>query len=271
MKMERKKIIVHCSTNAGSSNFGDVLFAYMILYHLQALGYQARFYDLSEYNCKYLFERHKLKQYSFPIQESDAAIYFAGGYFGEKKHNRIDLSIRHYRRFMPFGNEVLKYDIPLSIIGIGAGDYLWFPSKCVVKKVCNRAEIITTRDEESTKYLKSIGVNTNLITCSDIAQTLPSFSLDICEPFELQEKFEYIFLHTNYMKDVASLFCEGVKKYLDSHPFIKVIIGSDNIANIEEPYRIATEILGDDRVIKYTYSTPENLCDLLKKCKFIIT
>lgn len=269
--MKKKKIIVHCSTNAGSSNFGDVLFAYMVLNHLQELGYQTRFYELSEYNYNYLYRIHGFEEYTFSMEEADAAIYFAGGYFGEKKHERIDLSIRHYVRFMPFGKKVLRLNIPLSIIGIGAGEYLWFPSKQAVREICDYATVITTRDEESTHYLKSIGVKKKLLTCSDIAQTLPNFSFLPNERIILQDEFEYIFLHTNYMRDVATLFCEGIKGFLVSHPNIKVIVGSDGITNIDEPFNIAVRSLGQERVIKYTYTNPENLCELLRQCKLVLT
>lgn len=266
-----KKIIIHCSTNAGTSNFGDVIFSEMVLRHLQDRGYEASFYDISDYLGNYLYGMKDLQREVVTLQEADGAIYFAGGYFGEKKNERIDRSIRHYRRFMRFGKLVLKYHKPLAIIGIGAGPALWYPSQRIVSKVCNVASILTTRDNESADYLKSIGVSSIIRVCSDVAQT---YSLPMGQQIKgvsVDESVEYIFLHTNYQQDVSALFARSIKSYISNHPNIKVIVGADNVVNIHEAARVAKNILGDEKVLVYTYSEPDDLCALLNRCNLILT
>ena len=266
-----KKIMVHCSTNAGTSNFGDVLFAEMVLRHLQDNGFKASFFDLSNYVNKYLYETKGLRQEKISVQEADAVLYFAGGYFGEKKRERIDRSIRHYQRFMRFGRIALMYNKPIAVIGIGAGPALWYPSKRIVTKVCNESTIITTRDIESADFLKSIGVNSKIVVCSDIAQT---YHLPIHHQIKgvvLDDTAEYIFLHTNYQKDVSELFALSVKAYISNHPNIKVLIGADNVVDISEAVEVAKTILGENRVMIYTYTEPDDLCAVLAKCKLILT
>lgn len=269
--MANKKILIHCSTNNGSTNFGDVLFAYMIQKHLQDRGIESGFYDLSQYNQNYLYNIHGLQKYNIDIADADGVIYFAGGYFGEKKGARIDTSYRHYKRFMRFGKEALSKGKPIAVIGIGAGDYLWFPSRLIVKDVCNSSQFVTTRDKESTQYLRRIGITSSIITCSDIAQTINVDNFIVTEKLILDNQYEYIFLHTNYQKDVAELFCSGVKEYVLSHQNIKLIVGSDNIVNTDEAYEIVRKKFGNDRVIKYEYTYPENLIHILSKCKLVIT
>ena len=266
-----KKILIHCSTNSGTSNFGDVIFAEMILNHLQNSGYDAGFFDVSNYVDDYLYNCKKYDRHTILMEDADGLVYFAGGYFGEKKCERIDRSFRHYRRFMRFGKIALKTKKPLAVIGIGAGPHLWLPSKLIVKRVCNNASIVSTRDLESTSFLKEIGVRNQIETCSDLAQTyiLPNTVSSIDSL--LGDDYSYIFLHTNYQIDVATLFANGVKDFAVKNPKVKVIIGADNVVNIDNAADIAKRVLGEDRVIVYNYSTPDDLCAVISKCNLIIT
>lgn len=269
--MMNKKILIHCSTNSGTSNFGDVIFAEMILNHLQDAGYEAGFFELSDYVDDYLYKTKKFERHIISMDSADGVVYFAGGYFGEKKSERIDRSIRHYKRFMRFGKLALNANKPIAVIGIGAGPYLWFPSKSIVKKVCNCASVISTRDPESTSYLKGIGVSNQIETCSDLAQTylLPNDYTSNNSLFN--DNCDYIFLHTNYQIDVATLFANGVKDLVLNNPNIKVIVGADNVVNIDNAAEIVKRILGDNRVVVYNYSIPDDLCAVISKCDLIIT
>lgn len=266
-----KRIIIHCSTNAGTSNFGDVIFSEMILKHLQDSGYEASFYDVSDYLNNYLYEVKALHKDIVALQEADGAIYFAGGYFGEKKNERIDRSIRHYLRFMKYGELVLKYHKPLAIIGIGAGPALWYPSQRIVTKACNAASILTTRDNESADYLKSIGVSSPIRVCSDVAQTYSLPTGRQIKGVSVDESSEYIFLHTNYQQDVSDLFARSIKSYISNHPNTRVIVGADNVVNIDNAVQVAKNILGNEKVLAYNYSEPDDLCALLNRCNLILT
>lgn len=267
----KKKIMIHCSTNNGSSNFGDVLFAKMVLKYITDAGFEAAFYDLSDYFSDYLYNKQGLPQYRFSLKDADAALYFGGGYFGERKSDNIYQHLIHYRRFMRFGSKALNLKKQIAVIGIGAGEYLWKPSKQVVKKVCEQATFVTTRDSESTKYLKTIGISHRIETCTDIAQTLKKDNLIVNETMQFNPKKQYIYAHVSYKMDVAKLFAEGVKPFLESNPDVKVIIGADSILDINRAVDYMRSYLGHDRTIGYVYTTPDNLCWVLSQCSLVIT
>lgn len=84
-----KKVMIHCSTNDGSSNFGDVLFARMIMDYLGKKGYEAAFYDLSPYFEEYLYKKQGFPRHQFDLKDADAALYFGGGVFWRKRMRDI--------------------------------------------------------------------------------------------------------------------------------------------------------------------------------------
>lgn len=87
-----KKVMIHCSTNDGSSNFGNVLFARMIMDYLGKKGYEAAFYDLSPYFEEYLYKKQGFPRHQFDLKDADAALYFGGGIL-EKENARHCTSI----------------------------------------------------------------------------------------------------------------------------------------------------------------------------------
>ena len=267
----KKKIMVHCSTNGGSSNFGDVLFAKMILGYLLDKGYEVAFYDLSTYFRDYLYKQQGFPEYKFNLKEADAALYFGGGYFGERKCESIFQHIYHYRRFMQYGKKILDYNIKTAVIGIGAGNYLWGPSATVVKKICEKALYVSTRDCESTEFLNRIGVSRYIETCSDIAQTINKKELNITERMSLNPKRKYIYLHIGYQMDIAQLFAKGIKPFLDKNPNVDVILGADSVLKIDKTTAYIQDYLGHNRTIFYNYTTPDNLCWILSQCNLVIT
>ena len=167
---------------------------------------------------------------------------------------------------MRFGRKVLKTNKPIAVIGIGAGPELWYPSKKVVRNVCNHSAVISTRDNESTDFLKRIGVSTAINTCSDVALT---FQTDA--ESSLYRGSEYVFLHTNYQRDVAEKFAEGVKSLLEQNQNIKAIVGADNVVDISEALDVVRQILGEERVVEYKYTYPDELCKLIANCKLVLT
>lgn len=266
-----KKILVHLSTNGGSSNFGDVVFADMILRYLTEKGFKTAFYDLSPYVENYLYVIKKLPKEKFSMAEADALLYFAGGYFGEPKGIRIDRHYRHYKRFMVFGREALKQNKKIAVIGIGGGPYLWKPSRDVVKKVCDRAACISTRDKETTAFIKSLCPAAEVVTASDVAQTLDLSTMINRGSAELPEGFRYVFVHTSFMVDSARKFAEGLKPFLNRNPDVMALAGGDSKADNTEALAAVREVLGDDRVIPCPYTTPDNLIAVLNRCDLVIT
>lgn len=271
-----KKILLHCSVNWNTSNFGDVLFAYMLLKRLTDKGIEASFYDVSDYVDHYLYEVCKLPRYNVTMLDADGVVYFAGGYFGEQKRPPFNRSYFrrhqiHYSRFMSFGEKALRMGKPIGIFGIGAGDYLWRPSEEIVKNVCNKAACITTRDIESTEYLQSIGVNRDIKTCSDVAQTITMEELSPDEKMRFDPQSSYVFLHINTRLKLTKLFSKGIRSLVKNNDNIKVIIGSDGCGDNAEATALAGKILGVDKVINYTYTTPDNLCFVLSKCDLVLT
>lgn len=83
-----KKVMIHCSTNDGSSNFGDVLFAKMILDYLGKKGFEAAFYDLSPYFEEYLYKKQGFPRHQFNLRML-MLLYTSGGVFWRKRMRDI--------------------------------------------------------------------------------------------------------------------------------------------------------------------------------------
>lgn len=269
--MKDKKILVHCSTNMHTSNFGDVLYSFMILKHLQDSGFQAAFYQLSPYIQNYLFNIHALKKENVSLKEADAVIYFAGGYFGEPNNQLLRRKILLFFRFMPFGVKARLCGKPMAIIGLGAGDYLWLPSKLAVKCFCDYADCISVRDAQSGSFLSALSPNSEIHVCSDVAQCVEADELIMDEDLSFDKGYRYIFLHCNNYPDISELFSLGLKDFVSSDSSLRVIVGADCKADLSAARRKAAEIIGTERVITYTYTTPDNLCYTLGKCSLVLT
>ena len=267
----KKKILVHMSTNGNTSNFGDVVFADMILRYLSQKGYSVSFYELSTYVENYLYDIKRLPHDRFSMDKADGLVYFAGGYFGEPKGIRYDSHYRHYKRFMPFGKEAVKKNKKLAVIGIGGGPYLWLPSRKVVKRVCDHSSCITSRDEETAAYLKKLCPKAPVVVTTDIAQALDPSTLKTDEKLKLSPDNKYVYIHMSYKRDVGQKFAEALKPFLDNHPEVKVIAGADSLVNFSDSLEDVRGILGADNVIHYTYTTPDNLISILRQCDLIIT
>ena len=269
--MEEKRILVHCSTNLGTSNFGDVLFSFMILKHLQDRGYHAAFYQLSPYIQNYLFNIHGLKKEKISIGQADAVVYFAGGYFGYSKSLTLYRKIRHFYRYILFGIRASLRRKPMAIIGIGAGDYLWPPARLAVKSFCGNAGCITVRDNPSEKFLSALCPDCKIHVCSDAAQCVDPEELIIDEKLSFDKELRYIFLHCHDSSEVAERFALGLKELVNADDSLRVIVGDDGIGDASAFVRKAAEILGNERVIAYDYTTPDNLCFTLAQCSLVLT
>ena len=265
------RVIVHLSSNWGTSNFGDVLFAEMIVDHLSEQGYEVALFDASPYVKKYLYEVRKLPKYEFGIAKADVCVYFAGGYFGEKKDTKLALHLLHFYRFMLFGLYAKVLRKRICVIGIGAGDYLWGINRIAVKDICRRAEIVTTRDIESTMFLKKLAPKSNIVTCSDIAQTVNIRKYQNMEDHNLDPLTKLIYLHVNDDQEVNKLFVDSVAKFILDHPEYKVIIGNDILQSSNSNYQYAIEKLGRDRIVDYEYTWPDDLCRVLHTCRIVLT
>lgn len=266
----KKRIMVHLSSNWGTSNFGDVLFAEMIVEHLVKMGFDVSLFDASAYVKEYLYKKQGLPNSEFSLSQADACLYFAGGYFGERK-TKIVLHLIHFHRFMRFGLYAKLKRKPIGVIGIGAGDYLWPLNRIVVKDVCRRAAVITTRDIESTRFLHGLLPGKDIVTCSDIAQTIEAEKYRGKKVDGIDETHRYIFLHVNNNQNVNHLFVDGIKRFILKHHDFKVIIGNDILPNDDSNYEYAVKTLGPDRVIYYKYSWPDELCSVIAKCDVVVT
>jgi polysaccharide pyruvyl transferase WcaK-like protein len=265
-----KRIIVHCSTNFGSSNFGDAIFANIILKKLLSRGFEVSFFQLSKPMFNYLYVFNNNKYYRFGIKRADLALYFAGGYFGEPVKNLFRRRLIHYFRFFEFGRRVLKYRKKIAVVGIGGGPHLWRPSRKIVTKICEEASIIATRDIETTDFLNSLSPSTHIITLSDIAQS-QSINDFVNTRDDPRIYGDFIFLHVNDSSSVANLFAKSIKPLLASNPSLNVVVGSDCITNINSTYSLVSDIIGEKKVFRFEYSEPDSLCHVLNQAKLILT
>jgi len=85
---------------------------------------------------------------------------------------------RHSRTLVQYGNMVMRRGIPLVIWGASIGPFEEVPAvKRVMQKHLRKATLITSREPESTEYLRSLGLGAITATCADPAFAVTSEGL----------------------------------------------------------------------------------------------
>lgn len=269
-------ILLHGSTN--STNFGDFLFADMVFRFIKEnnkvdkIGYV----KLSDFFNYYIDNSNKHQ--APKVSESDKMIYIPGHYFIVKNNEGSREKLWRLKEFLFTGimAGILKKDI--AIIGIGAGPFRGKIVPSVVKYICNKAKLITVRDDESKQHLSRIGVQNNIIVTSDLVLSFDlKYLVPMTKEFEKELVLKYkdkkfIFVHYNDNEEAMQKFAKAIKEFLLINNDYVVIVGSDSIVKNEKGmFDKFKSIVSTDNVILHEYGNPWELCSVINICDTILT
>lgn len=277
----KKKVIIHGATN--TSNFGDILFAYLFFEECIKQNLDPYFLQLPIYGIGEFCKKELKYQKKMPIIKSlkaDALILMSGGYLGDDKVT-IKNTIKRYVRYIMWPRMFQIIGKPVYVLGVGGGPIISKYLKKSIVQLLNNAEIVAVRDIETQRYFYDYGVVKSIDVTSDTAQiiqktNLPVLNNDISK--QINEKLagkKILFLHlvADRKKDemIKDKIIPAVNRFISKFPEYGVVAGMDSVckANISdfESFR------GIKTSFKYVYNYKESLqlCALLNLCNFVIT
>lgn len=106
------------------------------------------------------------------LLRTTSLIYTGGGYFGEDSVRQIRWGFGAIARHAPVGLIAKSLKKPYAIIGVGAGPITNKFTRRIVVELCNNADTLAVRDNESRDYLLEYGVKKGIKVTADAALTL---------------------------------------------------------------------------------------------------
>lgn len=267
-----KNIVLHGATNCNSSNYGDYLYGEIIYNYLKRKNMNVVFYQPSNFFIKHL------EDYPSQISESwqmpDLILYIPGGYFGEGHDAHIIDNIVQFFRFMPLGIRAAANNIPLAVLGIGAGPNNSMFMNYGIKKICNHALFVTTRDNISHNALLKLSPRANIIQSADLILTRDWRDLGTTPQINNiinNNDDKYMLIHYNHSREALLKFEEATKKFIKLHPEYKIIVSSDSIMPSEDDNYNAFSNLLYAPCKHFIYSNSRELTQLINKVDLVLT
>ncbi len=268
-------ILIHGAVNG--SNFGDCLYAQ--IYNDIIKGIDGRIKTFFWQNRLFGASNHLKSisnfQTSKEIKSLETLIFMPGGYFGDGP--TIYRRIKQYFRFFRLGEKFARDNKNIIVSGVGGerSDSTFLLNK--ILNIFNNSTLITVRNKKTADFYQKY-VNNEIINLFDPIlhvrnMELPELNSDLKELLEKCRDKKKIFLHVhsrnfhneNFVKNVIPALNKYVSKN-NSHVFV----GTDYISR--RPIKdldIYNSVKSEKST--YEYSTPLNLCAMLKECDIVIT
>lgn len=267
--MKIKKILLHGATNCNSSNYGDFIYGEIVYDFLRKKNYECQFYQPSQFFKKYLREYKHLSDFKY-----DMLIYIPGGYFGEGHNARFRDNIVQFLRFMPIGIKCIIARKPILVLAIGAGPTNNFFMKKSVQLISKNAKFITTRDEYSYDFIKSVSPDSNVSMNGDLILT-HNFNNDckseqINKIIEMASERKIILVHYNHSEKAKNLFVDALNQFVDNNKFF-IVVSSDSIIENDLKYFNDFKDKYKYDCAHFNYIDPYEMTQLIKHVDVVLT
>ncbi len=149
---------VHLHGSHFSNNFGDTLLAYLAAATVVETDNDVLFTrpnaELETYARAHLGSR-----LATDPKGADCLVFHGGGYFGEPpKGSSFSWAMRFARRHASVALPYILTGKPFAIVGVGVGPVRSWLGRFLVRRLFNRASLVTVRDVESVAELRRLGV-----------------------------------------------------------------------------------------------------------------
>lgn len=270
-------IVIHGATH--SSNFGDVLFAYLFYNACKNSGCKVELLNMPKFKvsdfCKNELQYNVNGRFIRQLR-MDCLIMMSGGYLGEDMVSFKNSLKRYLHYILPARLFEIMHK-PVYIIGVGGGPLTSNFLRRATVKMLNRASYVSVRDIETKKYFEEYGVTKEVCLTTDTAQVIDS-KFVACHAGSdslngLDKNKKYFFFHVvNKPADdarMASTVALAINHFLKDHAEYDVIIGNDEQTDITRLEAYKTVIDGRKHV--FEYRSVFQLCHLLGEMQFVIT
>lgn len=161
----KKNLYIHGSFM--TDNYGDFLLYYVVRKIVDRYKDKYNIYSSDVHRSYDNYCDVERKSKIFAIKNSDIVIFAGGGYFGEPDKRKILWNIRCIFKHLLPAYLISKRKIPYAIIGVETGPLKFGISRILLKSICNNASLISIRNNESKRFLESIGVNKKIMMNPD--------------------------------------------------------------------------------------------------------
>lgn len=270
-------ILIHGAVN--NSNFGDCLYAQIYNEYIKSIHpegnvffWENRLFGAGEH-LKTLSNIATTKD----LDKIDALVYMPGGYFGEgpTKFRRFKQYVRYFR----LGNRMIAKNKTILVSAIGGErvESRWLLNK--IAHILKHASLITTRNERTAEFFQPY-TSTEIVPLFDVIlhvrnMPLPALpaqtqeTLDACAAKGKKKIFFHIQSKDETNVEIETKILPALNRYLaenDAHVFV----GTDYLSRRDvHELKVYQGLQGSKSV--YDYSSPLELCAMLKQCDLIVT
>ncbi|WP_077369802.1 polysaccharide pyruvyl transferase CsaB [Anaerosalibacter sp. Marseille-P3206] len=228
-------------------------------------------YTQESYGIKAI-DRFNMKETAKAIRDADLFISGGGSLLQDVTSTR---SILYYLTLM---NYAKKHNIPVMVYANGIGPINKKYNRFLTRRILNKVDLITLRDEDSKSFLKELGVkNKNIyVTCDPVFTMIPSEKSRIEEIFQkegIPREKPLIGIAIRQWKDAPNLvdtMSESIDKILDEYDvnivFIPMHYPEDLDISIEVVKNVSKKGI---YVLREQYSV-EDIMGIIKELELII-
>lgn len=275
MQFRQKSAVIVCGASF-HSNFGDVLFAYMFHQRLSARLPNADvvFLKTGEFTRRMLGIRSATIMQMF---KAKALVYMSGGLFcglpPSKGIRPLVRKIRYYNNIFLYGLISVFFRRPIVLIGVEAGPLYGRAFITSAKRIFNAASLIVVRNQESSDFLREIGVTRDIVVSVDSALAERSFDFPTAGSSLAKPIGKTVIIHVTKspaMEGYISSIVKAAGVVYGKDECVSFVVTDDYVVNnpwIEK----AASVLPEGRTTIHQYHDPNLLLDLIKGCDTIIT
>lgn len=274
---QKKKIYIHGSFM--NDNYGDFLLYYVVHNICNSFGKKCEVFsaDIDESYDKYCKINRKSKLDG--IFDSDLVVFAGGGYFGEPDKRKLYWNIRCLFKHLIPAFIISRRKVPYVIIGVETGPMSLKINKFLLRKICERAKILSVRNDESKEFLTKIGVKRQIEVNPDWIMGInkemllesPERAKEILK--DVDPKMKKIFVHlTTRSSQGTQYVIEDLEKYMNSKENVYYVIGCDQKRQTQEERAtdLANKFPEERRKVAF-YEGPWTLSSLLNEADAVIT
>lgn len=267
------KKIVLCGATHGT-NFGDTMFGLMFYEYIKT-----RYPDIDIYFTKaseYLKKcENGCREYKQNWDDIDGFIYISGGFFGESPNEKLKNRYFRFMNYVSYGLKAKRKNIPIAVIGVGAGPIQNVVLRRLIISLCNYAEAISVRDIQSYQFLKKNGCENEMTVTSDSAQSIErkefqKWFYNQDDPILKTKKRILVHCPTSVVQEYKDKIIQTVDKLYKNDESAEVYFCNDSLAGKQNLKEMIAAYTGKNKKI-YLYDDPLDFIRFLRKMDLIIT
>jgi len=261
-----------------ADNFGDVLFYDIFIKEAMSQGINIDFFSTNEKVTKHLplNEKNNSKSKLSKLMRSEGIVFIGGGYMGEQPYKskvlRYRWGLSTIKNILGVGLLGVLFNKRIIVIGVGSGPVSNPLTRWVIRRICNKADHVLARDQESYEALKKMKVkNDSFIVTTDTVLALGKYYTPTSFDFGAEK---IVTLHLSESPDVcekSKTVVEDLTRFLKENPDYGLVAITDHNTDGQVRAIHYLENVFEEDVLIHKYESPTQLINVLYSSDLIIT